>query len=69
VGFCSNLLTEAFERGLVIELAGADDDVLKFLAPLTIEEELLKKGLDIVDESIAALMEKKEAMKKGDPLA
>jgi len=68
-GFCGNLLTEAFERGLLIELAGADDDVLKFLAPLTIEEELLRKGLDIVDESIASLMEKKEAMKKGDPLA
>lgn len=65
LNFCSEVSAEAFTRGVVIELAGADDDVLKFLPPLIIEEEILKKGLKIVDESIAAVIEKKQAMKTG----
>ena len=65
LNFCSEVSAEAFSRGLVIELAGADDNVLKFLPPLVIEEEVLKKGLKIVDESIAAVIEKKQAMKTG----
>jgi len=65
LNFCSEVSAEAFSRGLVIELAGADDDVIKFLPPLVIEEEILKKGLQIVDESIAAVIEKKQAMKTG----
>ncbi len=63
--FCRELSAECFERGLVIELAGADDDVLKFLPPLTIEEDVLKEGLDIIDKSIAVLLEKREQMMKG----
>lgn len=59
---------EAFERGLIIELAGANDDVLKFLPPLVIEEELLKEGLSIVDDSIDAVMDKKEIIIKGEQL-
>ena len=56
---------EAFERGLVIERAGAKNDVIKFLPPLVIEEELLRQGFDIIDESIAACLEKREDMMKG----
>lgn len=48
---------ECFNHGLVIELAGAKDDVIKFLPPLVIEEELLVKGLDILSEAISAIME------------
>jgi len=65
LNFCSQVSGEAFTRGLVIELAGADDDVIKFLPPLIIEEDILRKGLKIVDESIAAVIEKKQAMKTG----
>jgi diaminobutyrate-2-oxoglutarate transaminase len=65
LNFCNEVSSEAFSRGLVIELAGADDDVIKFLPPLVIEEDILKKGLKIVDESIAAVLEKKQAMKTG----
>jgi diaminobutyrate-2-oxoglutarate transaminase len=50
---------ESFERGLVIETAGAQDQVLKFLPALTIEEELLHEGLAIVDEALGALMTKR----------
>jgi diaminobutyrate-2-oxoglutarate transaminase len=42
----------AFERGLVIEPAGPDDDVLKLLPPLTIDDVGLAAGLDILEESL-----------------
>ena len=66
LGFCKDISEEAFSRGLVIELAGARDDVLKFLPPLVIEEDLLKQGLGIIDDAIAAVLEKREAMLRGD---
>lgn len=46
---------EAFRRGLVIETSGAFDQVLKFLPALTITEEELTRGLQIVRESLAAV--------------
>lgn len=42
----------AFKKGLIIETSGADDQVVKFLASLTISDENLKIGLDIVEESV-----------------
>ncbi|MGM0578071.1 MAG: hypothetical protein ACQEXJ_20270 [Myxococcota bacterium] len=45
-----------FERGLVIETAGADDQVIKLLPPLTIPREALDQGLDIVQESVRAVL-------------
>lgn len=42
----------AFERGLIIETAGTQDEVLKVLPPLTISDEALQQGLDIVAESV-----------------
>lgn len=41
---------EAFQKGLIIETAGPEDEVLKFLPPLTISEEGLTQGLEIVRE-------------------
>jgi diaminobutyrate-2-oxoglutarate transaminase len=41
---------EAFNHKLVIEGAGIDDNVVKFLAPLIVSDEDLKKGLDILDQ-------------------
>ena len=64
-GFCSEISSAAFERGLVIELAGANDDVVKFLPPLIIEEELLRKGLAIVDQAIEAVIEIKQEVIRG----
>ncbi len=65
MNLCSEVSAEAFSRGLIIELAGADNDVLKFLPPLVIEEEHLRRGLEIVDESIEATLERKMAMING----
>ncbi len=66
-GFCSEVSSAAFERGLIIELAGADDDVLKFLPPLIIDEEALKKGLAIIEEAVGVVLEQRVAALKGDP--
>ncbi|PKL68707.1 MAG: diaminobutyrate--2-oxoglutarate transaminase [Methanobacteriales archaeon HGW-Methanobacteriales-1] len=64
-GFCNEVSEEAFSRGLLIELAGANDDVLKLLPPLTIENDLLQEGLQIIDDSIKAVLERREAVLKG----
>lgn len=43
-----------FKRGLIVELAGRKDCVLKIMPPLTVEDEVLQKGLEIIIESIKA---------------
>ena len=43
----------AFKKGVVIETSGAHDEVLKLLPALTIEEDLLAKGLDLIEASVA----------------
>ncbi|HEX5477770.1 MAG TPA: diaminobutyrate--2-oxoglutarate transaminase [Burkholderiales bacterium] len=43
----------AFRQGLIIETSGAESQVLKLLPPLTIDELTLRKGLDILEHSIA----------------
>jgi diaminobutyrate-2-oxoglutarate transaminase len=64
-GFCSEVSHDAFKNGLLIELSGANSDVLKFLPPLVIEDELLEEGLQILDESINNVSEGKEAVWAG----
>ena len=48
---------KAFEHGLIIETSGASDEVLKLLPALTIEEEQLNKGLDIIERCVAEVFE------------
>lgn len=45
---------EAFSRGLVIETAGPNDEVIKTLPPLTISDDQLTRGLEILATSTAA---------------
>lgn len=45
----------AFERGLIIETAGSQGQVVKCFCPLTIGEEDLLKGLKIIDMSFVAV--------------
>lgn len=47
---------ESFTQGLILERCGADDNVLKFLPPLVIEDDLLQEGLAILDHSIAKIV-------------
>lgn len=42
---------KCFERQMIIERAGRGDSVLKILPPLTITEDELKKGMDIIFEA------------------
>ena len=46
-----------FERGLVIETAGIDDQVLKLLPSLTIDEADLLHGLDIIEQSLQTVLQ------------
>ena len=46
---------EAFLRGLIIETAGPGDGVVKLLPPLTIELDVLERGLAVLKESVAAV--------------
>ncbi len=48
----SDIAKVAFSKGLVIETSGPEDEVLKVLAPLTITDEELKQGLDILENAV-----------------
>lgn len=54
--FVNNLVQEALKRGLMIENAGTYGNVIRFLAPLVMTDEQLSAGLDILEESIKALL-------------
>ena len=47
---------ECFERGLLVETSGPDDEVLKLLPALTITNDELDRGLDIIADSDAAVL-------------
>ncbi len=47
---------ECFKNKLIMELAGARNNVIKFLAPLIIPDEVLMEGLDILDASIGSVL-------------
>lgn len=62
VGDAANKISAAaFKRGLVVETAGAGDDVLKLLPPLTTSDEDLDKGLGIITESVAEVLARRNA--------
>lgn len=50
----SQITSACFEEGLIIETSGAHDEIVKVLAPLTIEDAVLEAGLDILEEAVAA---------------
>ncbi|MEX1034374.1 MAG: diaminobutyrate--2-oxoglutarate transaminase [Sneathiella sp.] len=48
------IVEESFKRGLVIETSGAHGEVVKCLASLTITDEELSRGLEILNQAFAA---------------
>lgn len=50
---CSHV---CFDHGLIIELAGRHDSVLKLMPALTIEDEILKEGLQIIKEAVFTVL-------------
>ena len=55
-GLARKVSGKAFEKGVVIELAGARGQVVKFLPPLIIDEDTLQEGINIINESISELI-------------
>ena len=47
---------EGFDRQLIMEVAGRRDAVLKLMPPLTIPEDVLREGLEIVKLSVEAVL-------------
>jgi diaminobutyrate-2-oxoglutarate transaminase len=47
-GVAGRVAARAFERGVLVETAGARDEVLKLLPPLIIDHALLQEGLDVL---------------------
>ncbi|HSM20517.1 MAG TPA: aminotransferase class III-fold pyridoxal phosphate-dependent enzyme, partial [Hyphomicrobiales bacterium] len=50
------IVEKAFDHGLVIETSGPNDEVVKCLAALTISENELVEGLDILEQAVEAVM-------------
>ncbi|MBX6318736.1 diaminobutyrate--2-oxoglutarate transaminase [Pigmentiphaga sp.] len=55
-GLANKIAAQAFKHGVVIETSGANDEVLKLLPPLTIEESLLKQALEVLDRAVAEVV-------------
>jgi 4-aminobutyrate aminotransferase/(S)-3-amino-2-methylpropionate transaminase len=49
----SAIMHECHDHGLIVIKAGLYDNVIRILAPLTIGDDLLNEGLDILEESVS----------------
>jgi diaminobutyrate-2-oxoglutarate transaminase len=56
----SKITKKAFEKGMIIETSGADDQIVKLFCPLTITQENLEKGISILRESIKEVCSKED---------
>jgi diaminobutyrate-2-oxoglutarate transaminase len=61
-GLASQVSREAFRRKLVIEVAGAKNEVVKFLPPLTVDEETLREGLSVIQEVMGELAAQRDVL-------
>ena len=52
--FAKQVQQECFERGLLIGPRGSGGRVIKLIPPLTIPEDELSEGLDLLDQAIDA---------------
>lgn len=67
-GFAGEISTRAFEKQLLVETCGSSSQVVKFLPPLIIEEELLMEGLNLFSEVVKELWLEKQESLSGDVL-
>lgn len=54
----SSICEQSFNDGLVVETAGADGEVIKFLGPLIITKELIDEGFDILESATTKVLSK-----------
>ena len=52
--FANTVRQEALKRGLILLTCGTFGNVIRFLAPITIQDEIFAEALDILEESIDA---------------
>ena len=57
-GLADRVAKRCFDYGLIIELAGRKDSVIKLLPPLIIPDDELKQGLDIIAKAMREILEK-----------
>ncbi len=53
---CAKSIAQCYEQGLVVESSGPNDEVLKVMPPLTINQHELAKGLEIISRSVEVAM-------------
>jgi 4-aminobutyrate aminotransferase / (S)-3-amino-2-methylpropionate transaminase / 5-aminovalerate transaminase len=54
-GASSTVIEECYRQGVVVLKAGTYDNVIRLLPPLTIDEDLLTEGLDVLDKAVASV--------------
>ncbi|CAM4201678.1 diaminobutyrate--2-oxoglutarate transaminase [Paenibacillus alkaliterrae] len=59
----SKVCKEAFHNGLIMETSGPFDEVAKLMPPLTIEDEVLKQGLAIIERALKTVTENEAGRK------
>jgi 4-aminobutyrate aminotransferase/(S)-3-amino-2-methylpropionate transaminase len=52
---CKKLISHCAEKGLIVINAGINGNVIRILSPLVIEEDLLNKGLNIIESGLNKL--------------
>ncbi|TVR41876.1 MAG: aminotransferase class III-fold pyridoxal phosphate-dependent enzyme, partial [Cryomorphaceae bacterium] len=53
---CAKLVAACSERGLILLSAGTHKNIVRVLSPLVISDELLNKGLDIMEEELKKIV-------------
>jgi 4-aminobutyrate aminotransferase/(S)-3-amino-2-methylpropionate transaminase len=51
----AEIIRRCHEAGLIIIKAGLYDNVIRFLAPLVIDDQLLNEGLDTLERELSAV--------------
>jgi 4-aminobutyrate aminotransferase/(S)-3-amino-2-methylpropionate transaminase len=59
---CSKLMAACLSRGLIILNAGTYKNIIRILSPLTITEETLIQGLDIIEEELVKITNEDKAV-------
>jgi diaminobutyrate-2-oxoglutarate transaminase len=49
----ADVVRAAFDRGLIVETSGPEDEIVKCLAPLTISERAFARGLGLLESSVS----------------
>ncbi len=57
------IIRQAFAKGLIMETAGAQGQVIRCLPPLTVSEEILDKGLTLLEYTVQEVMQETTSQK------